>query len=47
VKAKKMETEKTDGKSPWIKRVPPQLAAPSLGDNTADVDRLVKGLKQS
>ncbi len=31
----------------WIKRVCPKLTAPSLGNNTADVDRLVKGLKIS
>ncbi len=29
----------------WIKLVTPELAPPSLGDNTADVDRLVKGLR--
>jgi len=29
----------------WIKLVTPELVPPSLGDNTADVDRLVKGLR--
>ncbi len=31
--------------NPWIKRLTVALAKPSLGDNTADVDRLVKGLR--
>ncbi|MBW1870136.1 MAG: [Fe-S]-binding protein, partial [Deltaproteobacteria bacterium] len=30
----------------WIKRVSPRLTPPSLKDNTADVDRLVKGLRK-
>jgi len=30
----------------WIKRVSPRLSPPSLKDNTADVDRLVKGIKK-
>ena len=38
--------EKTAENNVWIKRVIPELTAPSLGDNTADVDRLVKGLRQ-
>jgi uncharacterized 2Fe-2S/4Fe-4S cluster protein (DUF4445 family) len=41
-----MEMVKTAENNAWIKRVTPELAAPSLGDNTADVDRLVKGLRQ-
>ena len=42
-----METEKTVENNVWIKWVTPELAPPSLGDNTADVDRLVKGLRQT
>ena len=30
----------------WIKRISPRLSPPSLKDNTADVDRLVKGMKK-
>ena len=30
----------------WIKRISPRLTPPSLKDNTADVDRLVKGIKK-
>jgi len=30
----------------WIKRVSPLLSPPSLKDNTADVDRLVKGIRK-
>lgn len=45
MKTAHMKTEKTAENSPWIRQVRPQLAAPSLGDNTADVDRLVKGLR--
>jgi uncharacterized 2Fe-2S/4Fe-4S cluster protein (DUF4445 family) len=45
VKTAHMKTEKKAENSPWIRQVRPQLAAPSLGDNTADVDRLVKGLR--
>ena len=32
--------------SAWIKRISPRLSPPSLKDNTADVDRLVKGIKK-
>jgi len=31
----------------WIRRVSPGLKPPSLSDNTADVDRLLKGIKKS
>ena len=44
MKTKRMETEKTTEDNAWIKIVIPELVPPSLGDNTADVDRLVKGL---
>ena len=37
--------EKSAKDNAWIKWVTPELAPPSLGDNTADVDRLVKGLR--
>ena len=40
-----LQKEETVEENPWIKRVSLKLAAPSLGNNTADVDRLVKGLK--
>ena len=30
----------------WIKRVSPRLNPPSLKDNTADVDRLIKGIRK-
>ena len=40
-----MEIKKTVEDNAWIKLVTPELAPPSLGDNTADVDRLVKGLR--
>jgi len=31
---------------PWIKIIKPEIAQPSLKDNTADVDRLIKGIKK-
>jgi uncharacterized 2Fe-2S/4Fe-4S cluster protein (DUF4445 family) len=31
----------------WIRKVWPDLKPPSLSDNTADVDRLIKGLKKA
>ena len=31
----------------WIKTVVPEIIPPSLSDNTADVDRLIKGIKKS
>lgn len=31
----------------WIQRVSPELRPPSLSDNTADVDRLIKGIKKA
>ncbi|MDQ1335526.1 MAG: hypothetical protein QG552_2476 [Thermodesulfobacteriota bacterium] len=33
--------------SGWIRRVSPGLKPPSLSDNTADVDRLIKGIRKS
>ncbi len=39
------EMEKTAQDNAWIKLITPDLVPPSLGDNTADVDRLVKGLR--
>ena len=40
-----LQKEETVEENPWIKRISLKLATPSLGNNTADVDRLVKGLK--
>jgi uncharacterized 2Fe-2S/4Fe-4S cluster protein (DUF4445 family) len=40
-----METESIHGKRPWIRTVKPKLVPPSLNDNTADVDRLLRGLR--
>src|SRR4030043_1062710 len=34
------------GDDGWIKVVSPSLAPPSLRDNTADADRLIKGLEK-
>jgi uncharacterized 2Fe-2S/4Fe-4S cluster protein (DUF4445 family) len=31
----------------WIKKISPEIIPPSLEDNTADVDRLIKGIKKS
>jgi len=31
----------------WIRRISPDLKPPSLSDNTADVDRLIKGIKKA
>ncbi|MBW1779913.1 MAG: DUF4445 domain-containing protein [Deltaproteobacteria bacterium] len=33
-------------KNAWIKKISPKLNAPSLSDNTADVDRFIKGMKK-
>ncbi|MBW1851314.1 MAG: DUF4445 domain-containing protein [Deltaproteobacteria bacterium] len=33
--------------TPWIKTILPEINTPSLKDNTADVDRLLKGVKKS
>ncbi|MBW2095492.1 MAG: DUF4445 domain-containing protein [Deltaproteobacteria bacterium] len=30
----------------WIRKVAPEMAPPSLNDNTADVDRLIKGIRK-
>ena len=32
--------------SSWIKKVTPEITPPSLTDNTADVDRLIKGMRK-
>ncbi len=37
---------KTKQDKPWIKKVGLEIATPSLKDNTADVDRLIKGIKK-
>ncbi|MBU1902746.1 MAG: hypothetical protein KJ573_04045, partial [Proteobacteria bacterium] len=34
-----------EGRS-WIRNLPLQLSPPSLKDNTADVDRLIRGIKK-
>jgi uncharacterized 2Fe-2S/4Fe-4S cluster protein (DUF4445 family) len=31
---------------PWIRRITPEITSPSLRDNTADVDRLVQGIRK-
>ncbi|UCF57300.1 MAG: DUF4445 domain-containing protein, partial [Deltaproteobacteria bacterium] len=31
----------------WIRKISPQMTTPSLKDNTADVDRLTKGIKKA
>jgi uncharacterized 2Fe-2S/4Fe-4S cluster protein (DUF4445 family) len=33
--------------NPWIKSITPEITPPSLSDNTADVDRLIKGVKNA
>lgn len=38
--------KKTPEAKPWIKSVGLKITAPSLKDNTADVDRLIKGIKK-
>ena len=38
--------KKTPGAKPWIKSVGLKITAPSLKDNTADIDRLIKGIKK-
>jgi uncharacterized 2Fe-2S/4Fe-4S cluster protein (DUF4445 family) len=35
------------GNNGWIRKVTPDLEPPSLTDNTADVDRLVKGIRRT
>jgi uncharacterized 2Fe-2S/4Fe-4S cluster protein (DUF4445 family) len=42
----KMRSDNTSNAS-WIKTVLPEISAPSLKDNTADVDRLIKGIKKA
>ena len=39
--------QKTQANKGWIRRVTPGLEPPSLGDNTADVDRLTRGIKKA
>ena len=42
----KIEMKRNMKNGAWIKKVSPRLSPPSLKDNTADVDRLVKGIKK-
>ena len=39
--------EEQFGAKPWIKIISPEISPPSLQDNTADVDRLIKGIKKA
>lgn len=39
--------EKTAEVRPWIARISPEIVPPSLKDNTADVDRLIKAIKKT
>lgn len=39
-------TEGRTGEQGWIRKVSAEISPPSLKDNTADVDRLIKGLKR-
>jgi uncharacterized 2Fe-2S/4Fe-4S cluster protein (DUF4445 family) len=39
--------EQLTGSSPWIRKVSPEISPPSLKDNTADFDRLLRGIKKS
>ena len=39
--------EKTAELRPWIARISPEIVPPSLKDNTADVDRLIKAIKKT
>ncbi len=41
----KIETQDTDDRG-WIRLIRPRLTPPSLSDNTADADRLIKELKK-
>lgn len=41
-----MKKEKVLNNGPWIMSVSPRLSPPSLKDNTADLDRLVKGIRR-
>ena len=38
--------ENQSGNKPWIKSIHPDISPPTLKDNTADVDRLVKGIRK-
>ena len=38
--------EKTEGYIPWIRTITPEITLPSLKDNTADVDRLLRSIKK-
>jgi uncharacterized 2Fe-2S/4Fe-4S cluster protein (DUF4445 family) len=38
--------EEQFGGKPWIRIISPKISPPSLKDNTADVDRLIKGIKK-
>jgi uncharacterized 2Fe-2S/4Fe-4S cluster protein (DUF4445 family) len=37
---------KTPENGPWIRAVLPEISPPSLKDNTADLDRLIKGIRK-
>lgn len=39
--------EKSSEDQPWIKVIIPNIESPSLNDNTADTDRLIKGIRKS
>ncbi len=38
--------EKPSQDTPWIRLVTPHISQPSLKDNTADIDRLIRGLRK-
>ncbi len=40
-------TSPDPGHAPWVKSIPLEMAPPSLKDNTADVDRVLRGLKKA
>jgi len=46
VQIKQKIMKKTPDAKPWIKSVGLKITAPSLKDNTADIDRLIKGIKK-
>jgi hypothetical protein len=47
VSAKELGMKKESQEGGWIRRIPLQVTPPSLKDNTADVDRLVKAIKKA
>lgn len=44
--AEEVENMKGNHQGGWIKTIIPEISAPNLKDNTADVDRLLRGLKK-